>query len=48
MSECNVSACPKCALRDWCDRPENKVATNLEMLAQKLESIRDLNFTITY
>lgn len=46
MSECSVSGCPKCALREWCDRPENQVATNLEMLIQKLKALRDPNFRV--
>lgn len=46
LPDCTPSHCPQCALRNWCDRPENKVAANLEMLTQKLKSIRDPAFKV--
>lgn len=47
LPDCTASHCPKCALRNWCDRPENIVASNLEMLIEKIKSIRDPNFKVT-
>lgn len=47
MSDCSVSHCSQCALRDWCDRPESAVASNLQMLISKIKSIRDPNFQVT-
>ncbi len=43
LHECTASYCPACKLRDWCDRPENIVASNLEMLTKKVKALSKSN-----
>lgn len=43
LPDCTASHCPVCKLRQWCDRPENIAASNLEMLTQKIASISKSN-----
>lgn len=47
LPDCSVSRCSQCALRDWCDRPEAVCNSNLQMLIDKIKSIRDPNFKVT-